>query len=112
MLSVLAIYEKGVLRPTEPLDLKEGQRVQLSVYPQLPLQSLRSPTPEEEDYARRLKAAKSLTEMFAVMQTAPPSPNDTYDIVAVINESRQLTGFRLPDPQPGSGSLFSGRPSM
>ena len=100
MLSVLAIYEKGVLRPTEPLDLQDGQCVQLSVYPQRPLQSLPSPTAEEVDYARRLKAAKSLTEMFAVMQSAPPSANDTYDIVAMINESRQQTGFRMPDPHP------------
>jgi predicted DNA-binding antitoxin AbrB/MazE fold protein len=100
MISVLAIYEKGVLRPTEPLDLKEGQSVQLSVYPHLPLQPLRSPTPEEEDYARRVKAAKTLQELHAVMQTAPPSPNDTDDIVAMINESRRLTGFRIPDPHP------------
>jgi predicted DNA-binding antitoxin AbrB/MazE fold protein len=100
MISVQAIYENGVLRLTEPIGLKEGQRVQLSVYPDQPLQSFPPPTPEEEDYARRLKAAKSLTEMFAVMQTAPSSPCDTLDIVALINESRRQTGFRLPDPPP------------
>jgi hypothetical protein len=38
--------------------------------------------------------------LHAVMQTAPPSPNDTDDIVAMINESRRLTGFRIPDPHP------------
>ena len=75
MIRVLAIYENGVLRPTEPLDLKEGQSVQLSVYPRLPLQPIPPPTPEEEDYARRLKAAKTLEEMHAVMLTAPPSPD-------------------------------------
>src|SRR5205085_9760976 len=44
------------------------------------------------------KAAKSLEESHAVMLTAPPSPD--YDIVAMINESRWPSGFRVPDPQP------------
>ena len=84
MISVLAVYEKGVLRPTEPLDLKEGQSVQLSVYPHLPLQPPRPPTPEEEDYARRVQAVKSLTELHAVMATAPPLP-EGYDLIEALN---------------------------
>ena len=94
MISVLAIYEKGVLRPTEPLDLQEGQRVQLSVYPQLSLQPLPSPTPEEEDYARRVKAAKSLEELYAVMLTAPPLP-EGYDLSAALNANRLAIGEPL-----------------
>jgi len=39
-----------------------------------------------------------LDEMHAVMETAPASPD--FDIVALINESRRLTGFRAPDPPP------------
>ncbi len=31
------------------------------------------------------------------MATAPPSPDD--DIVKLINESRRLSGFRMPDPE-------------
>jgi predicted DNA-binding antitoxin AbrB/MazE fold protein len=94
MISVLAVFEKGVLRPTEPLDLKEGQNVQLSVYPQLPLQPLPAPTPEEEDYGRRLKAARSLEEIHAVMATAPPLP-EGYDLSEALNANRLATGERL-----------------
>jgi len=44
--------------------------------------------------------SKSLEEMFAIMETAPSSPDDTYDIGTMIDESRRLTGFRLPDSDP------------
>lgn len=101
MTTVLAVYEGGVLRPVEPLALPEGQAVQVTVYPQPPLLPLRPATSEEEDYTRRLKAATTLEEMFAVMATAPPTPDDDYDIVQLINESRRLTGFRPPEPTKG-----------
>ena len=96
--TIRAVYEGGVLRPIEPLALAEGETVDVTVAEtKLVGSSLPAPTPEEEDYARRIKAAKSLEEMHAVMATAPPSPN--YDIVTMINESRRLTGFRMPDPE-------------
>ncbi len=38
--------------------------------------------------------------MFAVMATAPQAPEDEFDIVKEINQSRQLAGFRIPDPEP------------
>lgn len=94
MISVLAVYENGVLKPTEPLDLQEGQSVQLSVYPHPPLEPLPSPTPEEEDYARRVKAAKSLEELHAVMLTAPPLP-EGYDLSEALNANRLAIGERL-----------------
>jgi predicted DNA-binding antitoxin AbrB/MazE fold protein len=99
-ITIQAVYEGGVLRPLQPLDLAEGATVDVTVATTRPPlgPALRPPTPEEEDYARRLKAAKSLEEMYAIMETAPPSPD--YDIVAMINESRRLTGFRMPDPHP------------
>ena len=98
-LTVQAVYEGGVLRPVQPLALNEGETVEVTIVKAKPAGwTMRPPTPEEEDYARRLKAAKSLKEMYAVMETAPPSPD--YDIVAMINESRRLTGFRMPDPDP------------
>lgn len=58
------------------------------------------PTPAQQDYARRINEAKSLKEMFAVMETAPLSPEDDIDVVKEINETRRLTGFRMPDPDP------------
>ena len=94
MISVLAVYEKGVLRPTEPLDLQEGQSVQLSVYPRLPLQPLRPPTAEEEDYARRVQAVKSVQELHEVMLTAPAQP-EGYDLLEALNANRRASGERL-----------------
>ncbi|MBI1915370.1 MAG: antitoxin family protein [Planctomycetes bacterium] len=103
-LTIRAVYEGGVLRPLEPLTLPEGETVDVTIAKANPGGSpLRAPTPEEEDYARRIKAAKSLDEMFAVMETAPPSPDYPDDIVNRLNESRQLTGFRMPDPKPAGG---------
>jgi predicted DNA-binding antitoxin AbrB/MazE fold protein len=102
MTTVLAVYENGVLRPSQPLDLAEGQQIHVTVHcglPGLSPPSLPPPTPEEQAYAERLKAAKSLEEMFAVMESAPETGED-FDIVKEINESRRLTGFRMPDPEP------------
>lgn len=96
---IQAVYEGGVLRPTKPLALPEGETVDVIITQMEPLgPQLREPTPAEEDYARRLKAAKSLEEMHAVMATAPIGPEDEFDIVKEINQSRRLTGFRMPDP--------------
>ena len=115
VIQVSAIYENGVLRPTEPVNLREGQRVRVSVDPVPDLPALRTPTPEEEDYARRLLAAKSLEEMHAIMETAPPSP-EGYDLCKALNENRRQTGERLlfPEPEDGSrhvpGELFVDHP--
>jgi predicted DNA-binding antitoxin AbrB/MazE fold protein len=100
-MTVRAVYEGGVLRPLEPLALPEGETFDVTIaQTKLLGPPLRAPTPAEEDYARRISAAKSLKEMFAVMATAPSSPEDEFDIVKAINESRRLTGFRMPDPDP------------
>jgi predicted DNA-binding antitoxin AbrB/MazE fold protein len=102
---IRAVYEGGVLRPTKPLTLPEGETVDLIItQTKAPGLELREPTPVEEDYARRIKAAKSLREMFAVMATAPMTPEDEFDIVKEINQSRQVTGFRMPDPEPAEES--------
>ncbi|MDB5313316.1 MAG: hypothetical protein JWO38_7518 [Gemmataceae bacterium] len=105
MTTVLAVYENGVLRPTEPLDLAEGQEVQLTVYPRPPLQAPRPPTPEEQEYISRLKTAKTLQEMFAVMESAPPLPGDGYDLYKALNDNRRATGERLlfPELEEGGG---------
>ena len=101
IMTVRAIYEGGILRPIEPLALPEGETVDVTIAQTRPVGApLRAPTPAEDDYARRISKAKSLTEMFAVMATAPWLPEDEIDIVKEINESRRLTGFRMPDPDP------------
>jgi predicted DNA-binding antitoxin AbrB/MazE fold protein len=101
MVTTQAVYEGGVLRPLEPLSLPEGKTVEVIITETNRAGSpRRAPTPAEEDYARRIKAAPSLAEMHAVMATAPPSPDDMPDLVEAINESRRRTGFRMPDPKP------------
>lgn len=101
-MTIRAVYEGGVLRPIEPLALLEGETVDVTIAQTNPLgPPLRAPTPAEEDYARRMRAAKSLQEMFAIMATAPSSPEDEFDIVKEINENRRLTGF--PDAGPRTG---------
>lgn len=102
MFTILAVYENGVLRPTTPLALREGQTVQLAV--NLPPLFLIPPdaTPEDRDFRRRLLEAKTPEEVEALIATLPPDdvPED-YDIVKAINENRRRWGFRLPDPEPG-----------
>src|SRR5579871_6891189 len=93
-----AVYEGGVLRPSRPLDLPEGETVDVIIsQTKSPGSRLREPTLEEKDYARRISAAKSLEEMFAVMATAPLASENEFDIVEEINRSRQLTRFRMPN---------------
>jgi predicted DNA-binding antitoxin AbrB/MazE fold protein len=67
-----AVYENGVLRPTTLLfDLKEGQRVQITV------QILEELTPEETarreaEFLRRMEAA-GLVEHFPPPSEPPPA---------------------------------------
>jgi hypothetical protein len=99
-MTVRARYLGGVLQLFEPLPLAEGVTIEVTIDKvETGGQGGQSPTPEEEDYARRLRAAKSLEEMYAVMETAPSSPEDPYDLIQRMNESRRLTGFRLPDSE-------------
>jgi predicted DNA-binding antitoxin AbrB/MazE fold protein len=103
-ITIQAVYEGGVLRPVQPLDLAEGEVVNVTVATaKPPEQALRPLTPEEEDYVRRLKAAKSLEEMYAVMETAPPLP-EGYDLCRALNANRKATGERLLFPELEDGN--------
>jgi predicted DNA-binding antitoxin AbrB/MazE fold protein len=103
-MTIQAVYEGGVLRPVAPLALPEGETVAVTIVRTMPAgPSLREPTPAEEDYARRIKAAQSLDEMYAVMATAPPLP-EGYDLCQALNANRKATGERLPFPQLDGGS--------
>jgi len=86
--TVVAVYENGILRPTEPLSLAEGQTVQITI---TPVAAVR--TPEDEEYRRRLAAAKTLAELFAIMESAPPLPDD-YEILRALDENRKFSGHR------------------
>jgi predicted DNA-binding antitoxin AbrB/MazE fold protein len=95
MINVLAVYEKGVLRPKEPLALAEGETVSITVTPAPPAVSA-------EEWDKRIRAAKTIQE-WAALANACPNPDPGYDVVAEMNESRRQTGFRLPDPTPSDG---------
>ena len=94
MINVQAVYENGVLRPEEPLKLTEGERVSISVSPIPKVETL-------EQWGQWLRAAKSVEE-WAELANACPDPGPDIDIMKAINESRRLTGFRMPDPEPSS----------
>jgi predicted DNA-binding antitoxin AbrB/MazE fold protein len=103
-MTVQAVFTGGVLRPLEPLTLAEGEVVEVTILPAKPAgPHLRPPTAEEEDYARRLKAARSLDEMLAAVATAPPLP-DGYDLCQALNANRRVTGERLLYPECSEGS--------
>lgn len=95
MISVLAVYENGVLRPNVPLALAEGETVSVTITPRP------SALPFEE-WERRIRAAKSIQEWVA-LANACPSPDPDFDVVKAINDSRRLTGFRVPDPESNEG---------
>jgi predicted DNA-binding antitoxin AbrB/MazE fold protein len=81
-----ASYEKGILRPFRPLDLKEGQVVRLMVLPQslaeeftpLPVEKVsieRDTTePEARDLAAWDAASKKALERLEQIQPQEPEP--------------------------------------
>jgi Protein of unknown function DUF104 len=98
-ITVRAIHENGVLRPVERLALPEGEAVDVTIATTAACAPPpRAPTPDEGDYARRVKAAKSLEEMYAIMATAPGLP-EGYDLSRALNANRKTTGERLPYPE-------------
>jgi predicted DNA-binding antitoxin AbrB/MazE fold protein len=94
--TVRAVYEHGILRPVEPLALFEGEAVEVTIaYADKAEPMLRSPTPLEQDYARRIKAAQTLEEIYAVMATAPGLP-EGYDLCRGLSANRTAIGERPP----------------
>ena len=103
-ITVRAVYEHGVLRPVEPLALAEGEAVDVTIAYASPAEPmLRSPAHLEQDYARRIKAAQTLEEIYAVMATAPGLP-EGYDLCRALNANRTATGERPPFSDPDDGS--------
>ena len=94
MTTVKAIYENGVLRPTERLPFKEGEAVEVTVSPKQDA-GLRS---NEEEGIRRMTEAKSLAELFAAYESLP-KPSDGYDLCRALNDNRRATGERLLYPE-------------
>lgn len=84
--TVRAVYENGVLRPDRPLPLAEGQAVEVTVTPT----AFETPV-DEEVVLRRMDAATSLQELFALYESLPP-PEDGYDLCEALNANRRAAG--------------------
>ena len=67
METVTAVYEKGVLRPLEPLDLEERQMVRIHVVPEVPQE-------DEGEEMIRLLVAAGLMRPRQQRGTPPPDP--------------------------------------
>lgn len=87
-LTVRAIYSGGVLRPVQPLPLKEGEAIEITVNP-----APTSAAPSEQEIVRRIRAAKSYGEWMESTR-ALPADDGGYDIVAALNENRGWSGER------------------
>jgi predicted DNA-binding antitoxin AbrB/MazE fold protein len=74
-----AVYEQGVLRPTRPIDLAEGTRVEIIVIPQPSSKGPGKPTPAE--VAARIAAMP--------MQSSPEGfSGEDHDAILYGNEPR------------------------
>lgn len=94
MLSVLAVYENGVLRPKQPLDLVEGQTVEITVNEPAKAETSLS----EEEINHRLRDAKTFQEWFEATKLLPQDDGG-YDIVQALNENRKWSGERPLTPE-------------
>jgi predicted DNA-binding antitoxin AbrB/MazE fold protein len=92
-MTILAIYENGVLRSTTPLALTEGETVHLAVTPTKgagPVieSRLESKSPAEAEAIRRIKATKTIEELFSVVESLPQQTDDGYDFLQALNDNR------------------------
>jgi len=88
-----AVYAGGILRPLQPLALKEGETVNLTIISTAP------GAPEsEEEIVRRIRGCKTYQEWLEVTKLLP-ADDGGYDIIKALDENRRWSGDRplLPD---------------
>lgn len=95
-MTIRAVYTGGVLRPVQPLALKEGETVDVTVAPAATVSATRPLS--DEEIIRRIQACKSYQEWLEVTKLLPPDDGG-YDIVNALDENRQWSGepSLLPD---------------
>jgi len=71
METVTAVYEKGILRPLQPLDLQERQAVRIQIIPKKPVIQ-KETTDEVEEVIQSLVAAGLMRPRLK--GTPPPDP--------------------------------------
>ena len=87
-MTVRAVYEGGVLRPAQPLELKEGESVDVTIVPTPP-----APQISEEELLRRIEGAKTYSEWLKVTELFPEDDGN-YDIIKALDENRRWSGDR------------------
>jgi predicted DNA-binding antitoxin AbrB/MazE fold protein len=95
-ISVRAVYERGILRPVQPLPFDEGETVDLTICKPEPT----SLPPCEDQVANRLQAATIADWVEATKLL--PADDGGYDIVKALNENRIWSGERslIPNVSP------------
>lgn len=78
MTNVTAVFENGVFRPTGPVELADGQKVQLTIHP---------PTTMDE-WRARLKATTTYKEWMELANSCP-DPGPDYDMDAMLEATRR-----------------------
>jgi predicted DNA-binding antitoxin AbrB/MazE fold protein len=69
---VQAVYERGVLRPLQPLELQERQRVRIQVWPE---------EPSEEEEVLRLLVSAGLMRPRPRREPPPPPLSDEQRLI-------------------------------
>jgi predicted DNA-binding antitoxin AbrB/MazE fold protein len=84
---VTAVFENGLLRPTKPLQLRNGDRVEITV--ETPVPATTSP----DEAIRRIRDAKTFDEWIAAAAAAADlEPDDGYDLEKALNDNRRAAG--------------------
>jgi hypothetical protein len=52
-----------------------------------------------QEWESQIRNAKTIQEWVA-LANASPDEDSEFDLIKAINESRRLTGFRMPDSEP------------
>ncbi len=94
--TIRAVFEGGVLRPTEPLGLPEGETVEVTIVGRA--SSPAAATASEEEIIRRIQASRTYRDWLEATKLLP-SDDGGYDIVKALDENRRWSGERpiLPD---------------
>ena len=95
--TIRAVVQGGMLRPLQPLDLHEGETVEVTVSSS---REASAPAISEEELIRRIQDCKSYHELFEVTKLLPPDDGG-YDIVKALDANRRWSGERplLPDEE-------------
>jgi predicted DNA-binding antitoxin AbrB/MazE fold protein len=91
---VTAVYQDGVLKPTRPVPVPDGTRVELVVVTLSPPAAVDSP--DEMERRRQL-----IAELHAMDAEVDAEPDDGYDLIDALNENRKRSGARplIPEPE-------------